>query len=571
MYVERVPNRNSRPAILLREAWREGQRIRKRTLANLTDWPQHKVDALRRLLKGEALADPATLFITERSRPHGHVEAVLKAIGKLELRRLLGSRRCREQDLVIAMVAERLLHPCSKLATTRLWHTTTLAEELEVEDANVDELYAALDWLLAWQERIETGLAKRHLREGGLVLYDVSTSYYEGRSCPLAQYGHSRDGRLGLPVIAYGILTDSEGRPVAVEVYPGSTGDPTTVPDQVEKLRARFGMDRVVLVGDRGMLTQAKINTLREHPGLGWISALRSPSIRALVVEGHLQPTLFDQRNLAEIYAPEFPGERLIACMNPLLAQERRRKRQELLEATERELAKVAGQVARRRRKPMLKADIGVKVGRVINRFKVAKHFELRIEDAHLSWQRRVESIRQEEQLDGIYVLRTSEPVSVLGAEDVVRSYKSLSQVERAFRCLKGIDLKVRPIRHRTEAHVRAHILLCMLAYYVEWHLRKAWAALLFEDEQVDQDRRQRDPVAPAKPSAAVVAKKASRLTTDGLPAHSFETLLAALACRVRNTCRVKSDVVGPTFRQVTEPDPTQARASELLEAYPVA
>ncbi len=571
MYVERVPNRNSRPAILLREAWREGKRIRKRTLANLSDWPTSQVEALRRLLRGEPLANPETVFVTERSRPHGHVEALLKAIRKLGLERLLGPRRCRERDLVVAMIAERLLHPCSKLATTRLWQTTTLAEELGVGDADVDELYAALDWLLERQASIETGLAQRHLREGGLVLYDVSTSYYEGHTCPLAQFGHNPGGKRGLPVIAYGVLTDADGRPVAVEVYPGSTGDPTTVPDQVDKLRQRFGLTRVVLVGDRGMLTETQIDTLREYPGLGWISALRSPSIRELVVQGALQLTLFERLNLAEIRSPEFPGERLVACMNPLLAEERRRKRTELLEATERELVKVAAQVSRRTHKPLLKTEIALKVGRMINRFKVAKHFELTIEDGSLSWCRRAEVIRQEEQLDGIYVIRTSEPAAGLSAAEVVRSYKSLAQVERAFRCLKGIDIKVRPIHHRTEDHVRAHIFLCMLAYYLEWHLRKAWAPLLFEDESLDQDRKGRDPVAAAKPSRAVVLKKATRLSSEGQPAQSFETLLALLACRVRDTCRVKSDPAGPTFLQVTEPDAVQLRALELIEAYPVA
>lgn len=570
MYVERVPNRNSRPAILLREAWREGGRIRKRTLANLSDWPQPKIEALRRLLKGEPLANPETLFVVERSLPHGQVEAVLRALRKLKLEQVLGSRRCRERDLVVAMIAERLLHPCSKLATTRLWQTTTLAEEVGVAGADVDEVYQAMDWLLARQGQIEAALAKRHLHEGALVLYDTSTSYYEGRTCPLAQFGHGRDGRLGLPVIAYGVLTDGEGRPVAVQVYPGSTGDPTTVPDQIEKLRDRFELNRVVLVGDRGMLTQTQIDTLRQYPGLGWISALRSHAIRGLIAEGHLQPTLFDQKNLAEISSPEFAGERLIACLNPILAQDRRRTRKELLEATEKELVKIAGQAARRTRKPMSKTEIALKVGRVIHRFKVAKHFELSIDDGSLRWRRREDAIHKEELLDGIYVIRTSEPATTLSAQDTVRSYKRLAQVERAFRCFKGIDLRVRPIFHRTEDRVRAHILICMLAYYVEWHLRKAWAPLLFQDELLDQDRKHRDPVAPAQPSKAVVTKKASREGADGLPAHSLQTLMAALSCRVRNTCRVRTDPQGITFQQVTEPDRLQARAFELLEAYPV-
>jgi transposase len=565
MYIERVPNRNSPPAILLREGWREGKKTRKRTLANLSDWPEHKIETLRRLLRDEILVSPHELFTVERSRPHGHVEAVLGTIHKLGLDGAIAAKRCRERDLVVAMIAERLIHPCSKLATTRLWHTTTLAEELSVVDADVDELYDALDWLLARQPRIEKKLAERHLSEGAVVLYDTTSSYYEGRRCPLARFGFDRDGAKGLPIIVYGVMTDDEGRPVAVDVYPGNTADPTTVVEQVEKLRQQFGLSRVVMVGDRGMLTQPQIEKIKTHPGLGWISALTSVSIRELVKGGHLQLSLFDEKNLAEITSPEYPGERLVVCFNPLLAEERGRKRQELLAATEKGLARIAKEAARRTKKPLTQAELGIKAGKVLGRYKMGKHFTLTIGAGSFQWTRRQDSIEQEAKLDGIYVIRTSESKQRLSAEDTVRKYKSLAQVERAFRCLKGIDLLVRPIRHRTEDHVRAHVFLCMLAYYVEWHMRKALRPILFEDDQLEEDRKKRDPIAPAKPSDSVQKKKRERVTADGLPVHSFETLLIELGTRSRNSCKVKSDRSGPTFTQVTIPNALQARAYELL------
>jgi hypothetical protein len=563
MYVERIPNRGSPPAILLRQAWREGKKIRKRTLANLSDWPAAQIEALRKVLRGETLVSPSDLFSVERSTPHGHVEAVLGTMRKLGLPALIASKPSRQRELVLAMVAERLVRPCSKLATTRLWHTTTLAEELAVGDADVDELYAALDWLLARQGRIEAKLAARHLKDGALVLYDASTSYYEGRTCPLAQFGHDRDGKK-LPVILYGLLTDEAGRPVAIEVYPGNTGDPTTVAEQIEKLRGRFGLARVVMVGDRGMLTQAQINKLKEHPGLGWISSLRSAAIRSLVDKGYLQRSLFDETNLAEIRSPDFPGERLIACFNPLLATDRRRKREELLAATDKDLERLGREVKRRTKTPLGKAEIGVKAGRILGRFKMAKHFRLTIGDGAFSWARRQDAIDREAALDGIYVIRTSQTQQELSAPDAVRKYKSLALVERAFRCFKGVDLLVRPIHHHTEDHVRAHVFLCMLAYYVEWQMREALAPLLFHDEELRTDRARRDPVAPATPSQTVRTKKATRTTEDGLPLHSFLTLLAELATRCRNTARLKSDD-SRTFQIVTELTPLQARAFELL------
>ena len=553
----------------MRESWREGKKVKKRTLGNLTKWPDRKVECLRRVLRGDTLVSPEEVFVIERSLPHAHVEAVLGTIGRLGLDKVIASQRCRERDLVLAMIAEQLIHPCSKLATTRLWHTTTLAEELKVEDADEDELYRAMDWLVRRQERIERKLADRHLSEGSLVLYDITSSSYEGRSCPLVRYGYNRDGKKGLPVIVYGVLTDEDGRPIAVDVYPGDTADPTTVPDQVKKLQERFGLSRVVLVGDRGMLTETQIEHLKEHPGLGWISALRSGAIRKLVEGGELQFSLFDQKNLAEIRSGEYPGERLIVCLNPLLAEERRRKRQELVAATEKRLEKVARQVRGRRRKPMGKAEIGLKVGKVLNRFKVGKHFRLRIDDGVFEWSRCEQSIRREEALDGIYVIRTSEPKEKLSAEDTVRKYKSLAEVERAFRTLKSLEILVRPIRHRIDNRVRGHVFLCLLAYYVEWHMRKALAPLLFDDEERHEGRRKRDPVAPAKASLSAKRKKTTRSTQEGFPVHSFATLLKELATRCRHRCRMKSDPTGPALRLLTRPTPLQTRAFQLLELYP--
>jgi transposase len=570
MYIETVPNRNSPPAILLRQGWREGSKTLKRTLANLSHWPKQKIDTFRRLLQDEPLVSPQDLFCTHKTLPHGHVEAILMAMRKLGLDSLLAAKRCRERDLVMAMIAARLLHPCSKLATTREWHTTTLAEELSVADATEDDLYQAMDWLLERQPRIEKKLAARHLGEDCLVLYDVSSSYYEGHTCPLAQYGHNRDGKKGLPIIVYGVMTDGEGRPIAVEVYPGNTGDSTTVADQVEKLRDRFRLSRVVLVGDRGMLTQPQIDKMKMHPGLGWITALTSVAIRGLLETGALQLSLLDETNLAEITSPDYPGERLMVCHNPLLEEERGRKRQELLQATEKALTKVSKQVERRKKKPLKEAEIALKVGKVLGCYKMGKHFLYTIGEGKFQWSRREQTIEQEAKLDGIYVIRTSESVERLSAADTVRSYKSLAQVERAFRTLKGIDLLIRPIRHRTEDRVPAHIFLCLLAYYVEWHLRRAWAPLLFEDEQLAQERRRRDPILPATCSPSAQEKKLTRQTADGFPVHSFATLMAELASRARVTYGLKSEDSTPSFQQVPEPTPLQAKAYALLALLPV-
>ncbi len=570
MYIETVPNRKSRPAILLREGWREGKKVCKRTIANLTDWPAHKIERLRRVLKDEPLVSPGEAFTIERSLPHGHVEAILMMIKRIGLDRLISAKRTRERDLVLAMMVERLICPCSKLAATRLLHTTTLADELALGDVDEDELYAAMDWLLARQSRIEKKLAAQHLAEGAQVLYDVSSSYYEGHTCPLVTFGHSRDGKRGKPILVYGVMTDRLGRPIAVEVYPGNTGDPSTVSDQVNKLKQRFGLERVVLVGDRGMLTQTQIDNLKAHPGIGWISALRTEKIRQLVEEQTVQLSLFDEHNLAEIHSEAFPDERLIACFNPLLAEKRRCKREDLLTATEQALEKIQAQVQRRTKTPLSAAQIGEKVGKVINRHKVGKHFQTSIADGQFSYQRCGEAIEQEAALDGLYIVRTSESAQALSAEDTVRSYKNLAQVERVFRTLKGVDLAIRPIYHRADDRVRAHIFLCLLTYYLEWHLRQALAALLFHDEALPVDRQQRDPVAPAEPSESVKRKKTKRRADDGLPIQSFTTLITELGTLSRHRCQLKADPDAPTIVQDTEPTPLQARALELVRLFPV-
>lgn len=577
MYIDIVPNHGSPPAILLREARRDGKKTRKRTIANLSSLPMEQVEVIRRVLKGEKLASVDDAFSVERSLPHGHVEAILQAMDHLGVDRLIASRPSRQRSLVLGMIVQRLIDPASKLACTRSWHNTTLAQELNIQDAQIDELYQALDWLFARQQRIEKKLAARHLSEGCLALYDVTSSYYEGRCCTLARRGHNRDGKKNTLSIVYGLLTDSQGRPVSVQVYPGNTGDPTTVPDQVDKLRGSFGLARVVLVGDRGMLTQTRIEQLRAYPQLGWISALRSSAIARLMADGAIDRSLFDQQDIAEIAWPQLPGERLVVCFNPLLAEDRRRTRAELLEATDKQLEKIAATVARRKGKPLSKDEIGVKAGKVVNRYKMAKHFTLTIEDRRFEWHRKEASITAEAALDGFYVVRTSESAQDLARDDVVRSYKLLGQVEQGFRTLKGLDIRVRPIFHRVENRVRAHIFLCMLAYYVEWHLRRAWSPLLFEDETLAQDRRQRDPVRPAEASASAQGKKHTRQTVEGLEVQSFPTLLANLATRCRNTCSVRGLDAGEgecrcesTFDCLTEPTPLQAKALALMDMLPV-
>lgn len=546
---------------LLRRSYREDGRVRNETLGNLSHLPAPLIEVIRRALRGEHFVAAGARFEIVRARPHGHVQAVRRAMQRLGFETLLGARPSPERDRVCAMVAARVLAPHTKLATTRWWHTTTLAEEYGVSEADEDDLYAAMDWLHARQERIERKLAARHLREGGLALYDLSSSYFEGTHCPLARLGHNRDGKKGKLQVNYGLLTASTGCPVAVSVYAGNTADARTLLPQVEQLRGAFGLTRLVLVGDRGMISHKAIGELRALDGLAWITALKSGQIRTLIEGEALQLGLFDEHSLFELHHPDYPGERLIACRNPELARRRAHKRQALLEATAVELEKVRARVARGALKGA--AAIGVRVGRVLNKYKVGKHFALEITAAHFAFRRLEEEIAAEASLDGVYVIRTSVPKRELSAADAVRSYKALAQVERAFRSLKTVDLKVRPIHHRLEGRVRAHLFLCMLAYYVEWHLQQAWRALLFADE--DQAvKAERDPVAPAKRSAAALEKAATHTLADGTPAHSLRTLLDELATLTRNTCRTPDTPV--LFELLATPTPLQRRAFELIE-----
>ncbi len=571
MYVATVPNRNSPPAILLRESYREGAKVKNRTLANLSHWPADKIESLRAVLRG--VTAPAALeqgFEIVRTLPHGHVAAALGSLRRLGLDSLLATKRSRPRDLSEAMIVGRLIEPRSKLALVRSLGEQTLssslAQVLGVSDAEADELYEAMDWLLERQERIETALAKRHLTEGTLVLYDVSSTYFEGRQCPLARIGHSRDGRFDRPQIVFGLLTDAEGCPVATEVFDGNTGDPKTVLAQVKKLRERFSLERVVLVGDRGMITSARIEEdLKQAPGLDWITALRGPAIRKLVDTGALDVSLFDERDLAEISSPDYPAERLIVCRNPLLATERKRKREDLLQATEKELEKVA--VATRRGKNSLhgKDKIGLRVGRVLGRFKMGKHFKLQIADERFGYQRNQDTIAQEAALDGIYVIRTSVALATLSPEDAVLSYKRLAHVEQAFRSLKTVDIKLRPIHHHLADRVRAHVFICMLAYYVEWHMRRALAPMLFEDDdKPSAARRRRSVVAKALRSEKADRKAQTKLTADGSPVHSFQTLLEDLATVAKNTLQPKNGSAKP-FEMITTPTHLQQRALDLL------
>ena len=569
MHVHIVPNRGSPPTVLLRESYREGSKVLKRTLANLSSLSSAQIEAIRATLRGESLqpvAPPVTQLPFEAiaSPSHGHVQAVEVTLQRLGMAGLLASKPCRERDLVLAMVAARILQPHTKLATTRWWHTTTLPAQFDVAQADEDDLYAAMDWLLARQGRIEKSLAARHLSPGGMVLYDLSSSYFEGTGCPLAKLGYNRDGKSGLLQVNYGLLADPRGCPVAVSVYEGNVSDSLTLMPAVHKVRDDFGINQLVMVGDRGMISKKAIAELRETDGVGWITALKSVSIRALVEQGQLQLGLFDECNLLELSSPDYPGERLVACRNPQLAKLRAYKRQELLAATEVHLDKIKARVGSGK---LTGADeIGVRVGKVINQYKVAKHFELTINDHSFNFVRKLEAIAAEAALDGVYIIRTSVSPAQMDAASCVRNYKSLAQVERAFRSLKTIDLKVRPIHHRKADRVRAHIFLCMLAYYVEWHMREAWRELMFADTD-QQAKATRDPVAPATRSQAALNKVARHTLDDGSPAHSFSTLLSELAGIVRNTCRApNASPDAPTFEIVTTPTATQQRAFDLLK-----
>ena len=567
MYIDLVPNRGSKPAILLRESIREGKRIRKRTIANLSALSLEQAEAIRLVLKGEQLAPAGGGLECIRSLAHGHVEAVLTAMRRLGFDKLIDGKPSRERDLVAAMVAGRIIRPeASKLAMTHAFADTTLAENLGVADAHEDELYAAMDWLLERQDKIEKRLAKRHLKEGGLVLFDLTSSSFEGVTCPLARIGYSRDGKPGTLQVNYGLLTDARGCPVAVSVFEGNTADPKTLLPQVEKVRDAFGIASLVMVGDRGMISNIQIEAMRKLEGTGWITALKNGAIAKLADAGQLQLDLFDERNLMSLTSEDYPGERLVACRNPELAKLRAAKRQDLIAATTRELEKVAGMVAAGRLAGRDK--IGLRAGKVLNKYKVAKHFDLAIQDAAFAFSVNEARVAAEAALDGLYVIRTSAAEADMSAEAAVLNYKRLAEVERAFRTLKGVDLQVRPIRHRLEERVKAHIFLSMLAYYVQWHLAEAWKPLLFADETPPEAARQRDPVAPAKRSEAALAKVHSRRLPDGTPALSFRGLLSHLATIVRNTMRAKDAKPGMrTFTLTTEANPKQRQALDLAAA----
>jgi len=553
---------------LLRRSYREGGTVKNETLGNLSHLPDALVDIIRRSLLGETFVPLAQTFEIARSRAHGHLQAVTTAMQGLGFASLIAAKSCRERDLVLAMVAARIVAPHTKLATTRWWHSTTLADDFGVADASEDDLYAAMDWLLPRQERIQKKLAARHLHTDGLMLYDLSSSYFEGTTCPLAKRGYSRDGKPGTLQVNYGLLTDARGCPVAVSVHEGNTADSQTFMPEVQRLRQSFGIERMVMVGDRGMIAQKAIDEMREADGIGWITALKSASIRVLIEQGQLQLGLFDERNLLQLSSPDYPGERLVACRNPQLAKLRAHKREALLAATEINLEKIKARVDAA--KLTGQAEIGVRVGKIVDQYKVAKHFALTIGDAAFAYRRTPESIAAEAALDGVYIIRTSVPAAQMDAADCVRNYKALANVERAFRSLKTIDLKVRPIHHRLADRVRAHIFLCTLAYYVEWHMREAWRELMFADTD-QQAKTTRDPVAPAKRSPAALAKVASHTLDDDTPAHSFATLLTELGTIVRNTCRApQAGPDAPTFEVTTTPNSKQKRALELLQQIPL-
>jgi hypothetical protein len=546
----------------LRRSYREGGKVKKETLANLSDFPDHRIAALRSMLAGKELVDIDSIQV-ERSMPHGHVEAILSMMGRLNIASLLDAEPSRQRDLVVAMIAQRIVSPGSKLFTTRVLQQSTLAEELHIGAPDADDLYDALDWLIERQPSIEQGLAKRHLQTGGTALYDLSSSYFEGRTCPLAMRGFSRDKRRGSLQLVYGLLCDRDGRPVAIEAYQGNTIDSKTVKFQIKKLKENFALERAILVSDRGMVTYANLAALGAE-NIDWITALKAPQVKKLAISGVLPLTLFEHENLAQITADDYPGERLVVCRNPLVAQERRRKRESLLAATEALLSDISVRVAAGTLHG--KAQIGIAVGECIKKYKMKKHITLEIEDQRFRFARKTEQIAAEAQLDGIYILRTSLSDDACGSQDVVRSYKQLSRVERAFRTLKGVDLEIQPIGHYLEKRVRAHIFLVMLAYYVEWHLRAAWAPLLFKDEQPPVAA---DPVSKALPSEQARRKASHQRTEDGTVVHSFKTLLGELATRARATIRIAESEV--KFTRLVQPTPIVERALRLVDQLGVA
>jgi transposase len=574
MYIEIVPNRKSRPAVLLREGWRDGAKVKKRTLANLTDWPEARIEALRRVLRNEALPDAAGGFVIERSLPHGHVAAVLGMAHRCGVEQLLSGAPVHLRPVVMALIVARIIEPGSKLATWRMLQRDSAAHSLSqvlgLGEIELDAVYEALDWLGQAQPRIERALARKHLANGVLVLYDLTSTWVTGHCCPLAAFGKSRDDKGKYPPIVFGLLCTAEGCPVAVEVFAGNTGDPSTVAAQLEKLKARFGLSHVVWVSDRGMITQARIDELLRPAGMSWITALRSPDIATLIAEqGPWQLSLFDERGLIEVASEHFPGERLVVCRNPALAQERTRKREALLQATQKDLDALVSASARARRPLQGKDAIGLRVGRVINAHKMAKHFELTIAETSFAYTRKSEQIESEAALDGFYVIRTNVPPAQLSDAQAVSSYKSLAQVERAFRSLKTIDLHVRPIFHWNEARVRAHVFLCMLAYYVEWQMRQALKPMLHDDEELDLQRERRtNPVAPTPRSESAKTKALLHHTDDGLPVHSLRTLLLDLATLTLN---LTSTTINPQVKLyvTTRPTPLQAKAFALLGLDP--
>lgn len=572
MYIERVPNRNSPPAVLLRESYREGKKVRKRTLANLSKLPDEAVDGLKILLKGgKAIEDIEEAFNIVRSRPHGHVAAVIGTIKKIGLDSIISSENTRNRRLVLSMIAARIIAPRSKLATARGLQQATqlssLGELLGLSRTDEDELYLAMDWLLSRQEEIEKSLAAIHLVEGTLVLYDVSSTYFEGKTCPLAKFGYNRDKKKGKLQIVFGLLCNAQGCPISVEVFEGNTADPSTLTQQIEKVRSRFGLEKIIWVGDRGMITQARIREdLKENSGVDWITALRSSQIRKLVNQSYIQLSLFDEKDLAEITCQDYPGERLVACRNPFLAEERKRNREELLQATEQKLDKIVSATSRQRCPLRGEAKIGLKVGEVINKYGVAKHFKIQITPDSFSYQRNRESINEEATLDGLYVVRSSVREETLTAEETVKAYKSLSKVEQAFRSYKTIDLKVRPIYHRNSDRVKAHVFLCMLAYYVEWHMRRCLSPILFDEDDWENAFGLREGIVTHSVRSDSASSKAQKKrTADNLPVHSFQTLLADLGTIVNN--RIQSNIPGVNFDfdKVTEPTPVQRKALDLL------
>ncbi len=551
-------------ATLLRRSYREDGKVKKQTLANLSYLPAEAIEAIRRVLAGESLVSVEDAFVIERALPAGHVNAALIMARRLGLAELVDSRPSRRRDLCMAMILSRVISPGSKLQTVRMLGQSTLASELGVEGVDEDDLYAAMDWLSGRQQLIEERLAKRHLRDGEMVLYDVSSSYFEGRACPLGKLGYSRDGQKNLPQIVYGLLCDREGRPVAIEVFSGETHDDKTLPVQVTKIKDRYGLENITVVADRGMVTKANIETLTVTGGVSWITALKAPTIKKLVKDGVFQPSLFDQQNLGEITDPvNFPGERLIVCRNPLVGAQRARKRTELLEATENELKAIKARVDNGTL--LGSAQIGLAVGPALKRFHVKKHFDIQITDTGFTYQRRTQQIDEEAALDGFYILRTSLTDTDLPTGDVVAAYKNLEQAERAFRSLKGPDLQIRPIHHHLETRVRTHVFICMLAYYLTWHLKAAWKPLLFTDEHRPESE---DPVAKAIRSPEADAKARTKRTTDGSPAHSYRTLLAELATQTRNRTRIAGR--NDTFEKLTQPTPLQAQALKLAADAPV-